>query len=48
MRQLIELEDFPRWNMSCTIYGLTRYVGTPNLQRVSGEFEQLFRHCERA
>lgn len=22
------------------LYGATRYVGTPNLQRVSGEFEQ--------
>lgn len=41
MQQLIELEDFPQLeHVLHRLYGATRYVGTPNLQRVSGEFEQ--------
>ena len=41
MQQLIEMEDFPQLeHVLHRLYGATRYVGTPNLQRVSGEFEQ--------
>ena len=41
MQQLIELEDFPQLeHVLHRLYGATRYVGTPRLQRVSGEFEQ--------
>jgi two-component system sensor histidine kinase BarA len=41
MQQLIELEDFPQLeHVLHRLYGATRYVGTPNLQKVSGEFEQ--------
>jgi two-component system sensor histidine kinase BarA len=39
--QLIELEDFPQLeHVLHRLYGATRYVGTPKLQRVTGEFEQ--------
>ena len=41
MQQLIEMEDFPQLeHVLHRLYGATRYVGTPNLQQVSGEFEQ--------
>ena len=41
MQQLIELEDFPQLeHVLHRLYGATRYVGTPTLQRVAGEFEQ--------
>lgn len=41
MQQLIELEDFPQLEhvLHC-LYGATRYVGTPKLQQVTGDFEQ--------
>ncbi|WP_336932818.1 ATP-binding protein [Acinetobacter bereziniae] len=39
--QLIELEDFPQLeHVLHRLYGATRYVGTPKLQRVTGDFEQ--------
>lgn len=39
--QLIELEDFPQLeHVLHRLYGATRYVGTPKLQRITGEFEQ--------
>ena len=41
MQQLIEVEDFPQLeHVLHRLYGATRYVGTPTLQRVAGEFEQ--------
>ena len=41
MQQLIEMEDFPQLeHVLHRLYGATRYVGVPNLQQVSGEFEQ--------
>ena len=41
IEQLIELEDFPQLeHVLHRLYGATRYVGTPKLQRVTGEFEQ--------
>ena len=41
MEQLIELEDFPQLeHVLHRLYGATRYVGTPNLQDVTGSFEQ--------
>ena len=41
MQELIELEDFPQLeHVLHRLYGASRYVGTPQLQRVSGEFEQ--------
>lgn len=41
MRLLIELEDFPQLeHVLHRLYGATRYVGTPQLQQVTGEFEQ--------
>lgn len=41
MRLLIELEDFPQLeHVLHRLYGATRYVGTPKLQHVTGEFEQ--------
>lgn len=41
MEQLIELEDFPQLeHVLHRLYGATRYVGTPNLQNVTGSFEQ--------
>ncbi|MFC3903685.1 two-component system, NarL family, sensor histidine kinase BarA [Acinetobacter marinus] len=41
MEQLIELEDFPQLEQNLhRIYGATRYVGTPQLQQLTGEFEQ--------
>ncbi len=41
MQQLIELEDFPQLeHVLHRLYGATRDVGTPKLQRISGEFEQ--------
>jgi two-component system, NarL family, sensor histidine kinase BarA len=41
MQQLIELEDFPQLeHVLHRIYGATRYVGTPYLQKACGEFEQ--------
>lgn len=41
MQQLIEDEDFPQLEHNLhRLYGATRYVGTPELQQVSGEFEQ--------
>lgn len=41
MQQLIELEDFPQLeHVLHRLYGATRYVGAPKLQKVSGEFEQ--------
>lgn len=39
--ELIELEDFPQLEQILhRIYGATRYVGTPQLQQITGEFEQ--------
>lgn len=41
MQQLIELEDFPQLeHVLHRLYGATRYVGVPRLQKVTGEFEQ--------
>lgn len=41
IQQLIELEDFPQLeHVLHRLYGATRYVGAPKLQKVSGEFEQ--------
>lgn len=41
MTQLIELEDFPQLeHVLHRLYGATRYVGTPRLQQVTGQFEQ--------
>ena len=41
MAFLIELEDFPQLeHILHRLYGATRYVGTPRLQQISGEFEQ--------
>ena len=40
MQQLIELEDFPHLeHVLHRLYGATRYVGTPQLQQVTGDFE---------
>lgn len=39
--ELIELEDFPPLEpILHRIHGATRYVGTPQLQQITGEFEQ--------
>lgn len=41
IEQLIDMEDFPQLeHVLHRLYGATRYVGTPKLQQVSGEFEQ--------
>ena len=41
MKQLIEMEDFPQLeHVLHRLYGATRYVGTPQLQQITGEFEQ--------
>lgn len=41
IEQLIELEDFPQLeHILHRLYGATRYVGTPTLQKITGEFEQ--------
>ena len=41
IEQLIELEDFPQLeHVLHRLYGATRYVGTPNLQQLTGNFEQ--------
>ena len=41
IEQLIKMEDFPQLeHVLHRLYGATRYVGTPKLQQVSGEFEQ--------
>lgn len=41
IEQLIELEDFPQLeHVLHRLYGATRYVGTPKLQQVTGDFEQ--------
>lgn len=41
IEELIELEDFPQLEQILhRIYGATRYVGTPQLQQITGEFEQ--------
>lgn len=41
MKQLIEMEDFPQLeHVLHRLYGATRYVGAPNLQQVTGGFEQ--------
>ena len=41
MCQLIEDEDFPQLEYILhRLYGATRYVGVPKLQKISGEFEQ--------
>ncbi|MBF7689912.1 ATP-binding protein [Acinetobacter pollinis] len=41
MQQLIELEDFPQLeHVLHRLYGATRYVGTPKLQEITGDFEQ--------
>jgi two-component system, NarL family, sensor histidine kinase BarA len=41
MQQLIELEDFPQLeHVLHRLYGATRYVGAPTLQKVTGGFEQ--------
>lgn len=44
IQDLIELEDFPQLEFVLhRIYGATRYVGTPKLQQLTGEFEQFVR-----
>ena len=41
MEQLIEMEDYPQLeHVLHRLYGATRYVGTPQLQVITGEFEQ--------
>src|SRR5690606_8112281 len=41
IEQLIELEDFPQLeHVLHRLYGAARYVGTPSLQTITGEFEQ--------
>lgn len=41
MKLLIELEDFPQLeHVLHRLYGATRYVGTTQLQQVTGDFEQ--------
>ena len=41
IEQLIELEDFPQLeHVLHRLYGATRYVGVPKLQKATGEFEQ--------
>lgn len=41
IQHLIELEDFPQLeHVLHRLYGATRYVGTPRLQQVTGDFEQ--------
>ena len=41
MQQLIDDEDFPQLEHNLhRLYGATRYVGVPQLQQISGEFEQ--------
>lgn len=41
IEQLIEMEDFPQLeHVLHRLYGATRYVGTPKLQKISGGFEQ--------
>jgi two-component system sensor histidine kinase BarA len=41
MQELIEVEDFPQLeHVLHRLYGATRYVGTPQLQQVTGDFEQ--------
>ena len=41
IEQLIEMEDFPQLeHVLHRLYGATRYVGTPKLQQVTGDFEQ--------
>ncbi len=41
MQQLIEDEDFPQLEHNLhRLYGATRYVGVPQLQEITGEFEQ--------
>ena len=41
MQQLIEDEDFPQLEYNLhRLYGATRYVGVPQLQQISGQFEQ--------
>lgn len=41
IEQLIEMEDYPQLeHVLHRLYGATRYVGTPNLQQITGEFEQ--------
>ena len=41
IEQLIEMEDFPQLeHILHRLYGATRYVGTPKLQQVTGDFEQ--------
>ncbi|MFB2538163.1 MULTISPECIES: ATP-binding protein [unclassified Acinetobacter] len=41
MQQLIDDEDFPQLEQILhRLYGATRYVGVPQLQQISGEFEQ--------
>jgi len=41
MQELIEVEDFPQLeHVLHRLYGATRYVGVPSLQKVSGDFEQ--------
>lgn len=41
IKQLIEMEDYPQLeHVLHRLYGATRYVGTPKLQQITGEFEQ--------
>ncbi|OTG94183.1 ATP-binding protein [Acinetobacter sp. ANC 3832] len=41
IEQLIEMEDFPQLeHVLHRLYGATRYVGTPKLQKATGTFEQ--------
>ena len=49
MQQLIELEDFPQLeHVLHRLYGATRYVGAPTLQKVTGGFEQFrFQPCAK-
>ena len=41
MQQLMDDEDFPQLEYNLhRLYGATRYVGVPQLQQITGEFEQ--------
>ena len=41
MQELIEVEDFPQLeHVLHRLHGATRYVGTPRLQKATGDFEQ--------
>lgn len=48
IEQLIELEDFPQLeHVLHRLYGATRYVGTPTLQKLPEVLSSLSRPCVR-